>query len=217
MLKKTENIVIIGKNAVGKSTFLQIASGFLEPTEGNVLLDGKDIYKEKSGTNMQIGFVTQQNPLIEDLSVYDNIVFWASSHKIDINTIFDDSSIIRFLELDKTFKKKAKHLSGGMQKRLNIACSLIHDPSILILDEPFSGIDITAKNEIIMYLNYLRQTGKSILYTCHDLNEIFSLSDSIYIMSNGNLRFGCYTAEFKERYGNDTNVAFTKINEMISS
>lgn len=168
-------IGIIGPNGSGKSTLLSIIVGVLKPNSGTVSLEG------------EIGYVPQDNALMEELTVRDNLEFWCAANDRKIEQVLNESSFILALGIHPMLKQKVKNLSGGMKKRVNIAIALIHNPDFIILDEPCSALDIIYKNEVVSYLMKLKEEGKTILYTSHSGDEIERLCDKVCILKEGNV------------------------------
>jgi len=170
-LDKGKAAVIIGRNGAGKSTFLSILAGFLIPDTGEVITE-----------TAKIGFVPQDDNLFLELSVQDNLSFWAKAAN-GTNT-----DLVDIFEIDKYKKQKVKNLSGGMKKSVAICCALTNNPDVLILDEPFVGLDIYYKNELIKMLVKLKEMGKSIIYTSHNIDEMLGLAGELYTLSDGELK-----------------------------
>jgi len=177
-----EIVGLVGENGAGKSTLLHIIATLQKATSGSVFL--KDIaYKNQLKTvRKKIGFVPQEIAVWEDLSVEENMVFfeklaWKNKTKAELRQLCLD------MELDK-WKEKVHTLSGGMKRKLNLAITLIHDPELLLLDEPTVGIDLKSKQEIVSYLKRLAEEGKTIMYTSHDMDEIMQLCDYTYCLGD---------------------------------
>lgn len=177
-IQKGEIIGLVGENGAGKSTLLQILATLSEPTKGRILLNELPYHRNKQGIRKQIGFVPQDIALWDTFTVKENMQFfeklsWVSKDQEELKQVCLD------MKLDR-WKEHVKTLSGGMKRKLNIAITLIHDPSILFLDEPTVGIDLKSRKEIGQYLyNQARKAGKTILYTSHDMDEIIQLCDRV--------------------------------------
>lgn len=166
--------VIVGRNGSGKSTFLSILGGFLRPDTGNVeYLPGF------------VAFCPQENNLFDELSVNDNLRFWHAASDGNNNNVLLLASM---LGLDNHMRKKVKHLSGGMKKSLAICCAVSGDPYIVILDEPFAGLDIFHKKALLDVFRHLQAQGKTILYSSHSIDEICGLDADIYILVDAQLK-----------------------------
>ncbi len=172
-----EVIGLVGENGAGKSTLLQILATLQKPTNGSLSLYERN-FEDKKKLRKQIGFVPQEIALWDEFTVEENMVFfeklaWTNRTKTQLKQLCLDMKLNRW-------KDPVKSLSGGMKRKLNIAISLIHDPDLLLLDEPTVGIDLKSRKEIGNYLKRLaKDEGKIIVYTSHDMDEIISLCDRI--------------------------------------
>ncbi len=191
-IKTGECIGIIGANGSGKSTLISIIVGALKPTSGNRIIDGR------------IGYVPQDNALIEELSVKDNIEYWAAVNKKTLNDVFQIPYLEEVLSIKEMMSERVCNLSGGMKKRVSIGISLINDPEYIILDEPCSALDIVYKTEVVKYLDKLKKLNKSIIYTSHNGDEIEKLCDRIYILKNGEFIKESTVMGLKREYPEDT-------------
>ena len=169
-----ESAVIVGRNGMGKSTFLSILAGYLRPDKGTVGMQGANA-----------AFCPQDDNLFEDLTVRDNIKFWTRARGGCKDQGFPDFA--KILDIEAYADKRVRHLSGGMKKSVAIICALTNNSPVLILDEPFSGLDIFYKNAILKVLDTLRTMGKCIIYTSHNTDEIIGLDSEIYTISNAKL------------------------------
>lgn len=176
-----EVVGLVGENGAGKSTLLHIIATLQKASSGTLSLD-KVSYKGRLKTvRKRIGFVPQEIAIWEDLSVEENMIFFEKLawKKRSISAL---RQLCLEMELHK-WKEKVHTLSGGMKRKLNIAISLIHDPDLLLLDEPTVGIDLKSKQEIMHYLKKLaKEEGKTIIYTSHDMDEIMNLCDYTYCL-----------------------------------
>ena len=172
---------IAGANGCGKSTLLAILAGAMKPDGGRIL------YQEKPADSgryrREMGYVPQGNPLLEELSVKDNLKLWYKGSEKEWKQE-QDSGIIAVLELGPLLRTAAGKLSGGMKRRLSLACALVNHPRFLILDEPGAALDVVCKEEIRQYLfAYLKQGG-TVLLTSHEEREL-SLCDRLLLMNGG--------------------------------
>jgi len=177
-IKDGEIIGLVGENGAGKSTLLNILATLTKPTNGQISLDDKSYRDDKKEIRKQIGFVPQEIAIWEDLTVEENMIFfeklsWRNKDHEELKQLCLD------MKLEK-WKEPVKTLSGGMKRKLNMAISLIHDPKLLLLDEPTVGIDLKSRKEIGTYLkNIAVKYQKIIVYTSHDMDEIMNLCDRI--------------------------------------
>ncbi|RDW21612.1 ABC transporter ATP-binding protein [Oceanobacillus chungangensis] len=173
-----EIIGLVGENGAGKSTLLNILATLQRPTNGSIYLQEKSYKDEKQSIRKAIGYVPQDIAIWEEFTVEENMIFfeklaWKKRGNEALRQLCLDMS------LDK-WKEPVKTLSGGMKRKLNLAISLIHDPTLLLLDEPTVGIDLKSRKEIGAYLQELASAHeKMILYTSHDMDEIIDLCDRI--------------------------------------
>lgn len=173
---------IMGRNGSGKSTLLKALSGIQKVSAGSVLFDGQPV----ASAHKSIGYVPQEDIAFDDLTVADNLYFWAEANGVPRANAFK-SPVVQILNIEAFARKRAGALSGGMRKKLCIASAIIHDPEMLILDEPFSGIDIVAKQEMVAYLKKLQGEGKTLVLISHDVSELAALCKSFYFIKNGSL------------------------------
>lgn len=180
-----ECIGIVGANGCGKSTLLGILSGSHKPTSGEVIYNGENALKKRKLFTDLVGYVPQENPLMEELSVRDNLKFWYAQSERNLNEDLVNGSLAAFgvtAFLDKTVKK----LSGGMKKRLSIACAVANNPAILIMDEPGASLDIVCKEDIKNYLKNYLYYGGTVIITSHEETEL-KLCNRMYLLQNGQL------------------------------
>ena len=182
-------------------------AGILKPDKGDVCFENNSVFKR--GVSKNMGFVAQYDSLFEDLSVKDNIRFWAGASDVKLRD-FNDNKYIKLLGIDEFKKKKVKAISGGMKKRLSICISLINDPKFIILDEPFSGLDLFYKSELISCLKNLKNLGKTIVYTSHNSDEISDLSDYTCVINDSKIIFNQKTEELLS-YGSNLNDTLMKL------
>ena len=185
LIKEGELFSLLGVNGAGKTTTIKMLSGLILPTSGEILIDNMnmkdDVYKIKQILNVS----PQETAIAPNLTVKENLEFMAGVYQINDKEDKINELINQF-KLDDILNKKAKTLSGGWQRRLSIAISLINEPKILFLDEPTLGLDVIARKELWNVINELK--GKiTIILTTHYMEEAESLSDRIGIMANGDL------------------------------
>ena len=185
LIKEGELFSLLGVNGAGKTTTIKMLSGLILPTSGEILIDNMnikdDVYKIKQILNVS----PQETAIAPNLTVKENLEFMGGVYQIN-NKENKINELINQFKLDDILNKKAKTLSGGWQRRLSIAISLINEPKILFLDEPTLGLDVIARKELWDVINELK--GKiTIILTTHYMEEAESLSDRIGIMANGDL------------------------------
>ena len=184
-IKEGELFSLLGVNGAGKTTTIKMLSGLIIPTSGDIFINDMniktDVYKIKQILNIS----PQETAIAPNLTVKENLEFMAGVYQVD-NKENKINDLINQFKLTEILNKKAKTLSGGWQRRLSIAISLINDPKILFLDEPTLGLDVIARKELWNIINKLK--GKvTIILTTHYMEEAESLSDRIGVMANGDL------------------------------
>lgn len=178
-----EIIGLVGENGAGKSTLLNILATLQRPSKGLITFNGQSYQKHKREIRKKIGFVPQDIAVWEEFSVEENMFFfealaWKKKSKDQLRQLCLD------MKLEK-WKEPVKTLSGGMKRKLNLAISLIHDPQILLLDEPTVGIDLKSRKEIGTYLQEQSLSNhKIIIYTSHDMDEINQLCHRVLCIGN---------------------------------
>ncbi len=203
---------LIGPDGAGKTTTIRILCGLLNPTSGKALLMNKDIQKERRAIQKNIGYLSQLFSLYGDLTVDENIEFFAQIHNItDFHARRDE--LLEFTNLIKFRDRLANNLSGGMKQKLALACSLIHKPKILFLDEPTTGVDPVSRRDFWKILANLRKDGITIVLTTPYLDEAERCS-RIAFMNHGNILDIGTPAELKKKMvGEVIEVVTNKIKE----
>ncbi len=176
-----ECVGIVGANGCGKTTLLSILAGARKGKKGSILIDGKATFKAHPAA-----YVPQENPLVEELSVRDNLLLWYKGDRKKMEKDLADGPAA-ILGIPQMLKKTAGQLSGGMKKRLSIACSLASGSRYLIMDEPGAALDLECKEIIRRYLkDYIKQGG-AVLLTSHELEEL-SVCTKMYVLKQGHLK-----------------------------
>ena len=196
-IKRGELFSLLGTNGAGKTTTIKMLSGLIVPTSGNIEIENMDMKKDLMGIKEILNVSPQETAIAPNLSVKENLEFMAGVYQIK-NKEEKINKLVNDFKLDEVLNKKAKTLSGGWQRRLSIAISLINDPKILFLDEPTLGLDVIARKELWKLIKELK--GKiTIILTTHYMEEAESLSDRIGIMANGKLVDVGTSVEFIEK------------------
>ncbi|MCH5251731.1 MAG: ABC transporter ATP-binding protein [Lachnospiraceae bacterium] len=180
-IREGECVGLAGTNGVGKSTLLEILAGGIKSDAGEIVLQGEQVAGQKLAS--AVGFVPQENPLFEELTVKDNLELWYRGQKERLKKDLE-MGVPAALGITDFYKKRVSRLSGGMKKRLSIACALSDNPDILILDEPGAALDLVAKQIIIDYLKTYVKAGHSVLLASHELPEL-QVCDRIYGIKDG--------------------------------
>jgi ABC-2 type transport system ATP-binding protein len=196
-LKEKEIVAIVGKSGSGKSTFLKILSGIIAlGYSGKIRIFGRPKFFQKDKT----GFVPQEVSIIPDLSIEDNIRVSGLNLGIsEKNALKKADELMKLLKLEEPWTKKSTELSGGQKARLNIILSLLHDPQILILDEPFVGLDFENRRLVWHFLESMKNKGKSVILTSHLLSEAQEHADRIVILKDGRIFFSGNLENLKKK------------------
>ncbi len=185
-LAKGQTLGLLGPNGAGKSTTVSMVCGLLKPDAGQVLFDGAAMGMGNNAVKRHIGLVPQDLALFEELSALDNLrVFGALYGLKGAPLQARCDSVLTLVNLADRARDLAGTFSGGMKRRLNIACALLHDPQLLILDEPTVGVDPQSRNAIFDSLEALKRQGRSLIYTSHYMEEVERLADHIVIIDHG--------------------------------
>ena len=187
-IEKGEIFGILGPNGAGKSTIVNILNTLIKPDEGEVIIDGININDDAKTIKLMIGVVPQEIALYEELSAYENMMFWGGLYNIPKQELKENvNKNLRIVDLASRKDDRIKTFSGGMKRRINIACSLLHNPKILVLDEPTVGVDPQNRNHIFEVIERLNYEGMTIIYTTHYMEEAERFCDNISIMDVGRI------------------------------
>jgi len=187
-IKEKEFFGLLGPNGAGKSTLINLLVGYFNSDSGEILIDGEKTGKNNFEVRKKIGLVPQSIALYDDISAQDNLEIIGSFYNIRKNLLRAIiAENLNKVELYDRRKDKVKGFSGGMKRRLNIAAGLLHDPEILLCDEPTVGVDPQSRNAIFDYLEKLNSEGKTIIYTTHYMEEAERLCSRIAIIDHGKI------------------------------
>jgi ABC-2 type transport system ATP-binding protein len=181
-----ELVGLLGPNGAGKTTTVSMIAGLSTPDEGEVLIQGTRLSGDADPRKRTIGLVPQDLALYDELTALDNLRFFGALYGLQgaaLQRAIDGT--LDLVGLKGRERDRVKTFSGGMKRRLNLAASLLHDPDILLLDEPTVGVDPQSRNAIFDNLEALRRRGKALLYTTHYMEEAERLCDRIVIVDHG--------------------------------
>ncbi len=187
-VQKGEFFGLLGPNGAGKTTTLNILSTLIRPDHGEVLIDGLSLGENLKDIKHRIGIVPQEIALYEELSAFENLMFWGSLYDMPKAQI--KTKALEVLEMVGLLDRRGdliKTFSGGMKRRINIASALLHAPKVLLLDEPTAGVDPQSRNHIFELLENLNQAGITVIYTTHYMEEVERLCDTIGIIDSGQI------------------------------
>jgi ABC-2 type transport system ATP-binding protein len=187
-IEKGEIFGILGPNGAGKSTIVNILNTLVKPDKGDVIIDGVNIKDDGETIKLIMGVVPQEIALYEELSAYENMMFWGGLYDIPIQDLKKNvNKTLEIVDLVSRKDDRIKNFSGGMKRRINIACSLLHNPRILVLDEPTVGVDPQNRNHIFEVIERLNNEGMTIIYTTHYMEEAERFCDKIAIIDVGSI------------------------------
>jgi ABC-2 type transport system ATP-binding protein len=187
-VKGGEIFGLLGPNGAGKSTTIGCLSGLLTPTSGRVRILGHDIVTDASAAKARLGIVPQELALYEELSARDNLAYWGSAYGLRGRAL--DARVTKVLEstgLADRAREPIKRFSGGMKRRLNFGCGIVHDPKVLLLDEPTVGVDPQSRVRLLDLVREQARAGTCVLYTTHYMEEAQQLCDRIGIIDHGRI------------------------------
>ena len=187
-IKKGESFGLLGPNGAGKSTLISMICGLIPPREGEIRVVGKLVGKHLREIKQLIGMVPQDIALYPTMSAIDNLMFWGkmyglSGKKAKVRA----KEVLEIVGLTGRAKDRIETFSGGMKRRINIGAALMHEPQLLIMDEPTVGIDPQSRNHILETVKKLNEQGMTVIYTSHYMEEVEYLCRQIAIIDEGKL------------------------------
>ncbi|MNO40947.1 putative ABC transporter ATP-binding protein YxlF [compost metagenome] len=200
----------LGLNGAGKSTLIQLIIGLLKLSEGTIEIASLNTKSHHKEIKKMIGYVPQDLAIIENLTAYQNVKFFGSIYGLKGKELKEHvDRALEFVQLSDRAKDKPSKFSGGMKRRLNIACGIVHNPKLIIMDEPTVGVDPQSRNYILESIQELKQQGKTIIYVSHYMEEIETICNQVVIINNGEVLYSGDMEELKRQNGNELlNVIF---------
>lgn len=209
-VSRGERLVIFGPNGAGKTTLLKILSTLAKPSAGSVWLDGIDIRNKPAQTRRHISLVSHQTFLYDDLTVYENLKFYGKMYDVP-DLPQQIQTVISWVRLESRLHDRVSTLSRGLQQRASIARSVLHNPSILLLDEPEVGLDPHASTMLRDVLDDINSGNRTVMMTTHDLERGLELGDRVIILDRGKIVYQAHkhevdTANFRRIYDQYTGI-----------
>ncbi|MGV8146434.1 MAG: ABC transporter ATP-binding protein [Alkaliphilus sp.] len=187
-IKEGEIFGLLGPNGAGKTTIINMIIGLTRINSGEIKIFDKEIKKNEKEVKMNIGIVPQEIAIFEDLTAEENVAYFGKLYGLKRKTIKQEvEDALNFVGLWDKRKIFPKKFSGGMKRRLNIACGIVHKPKLVILDEPTVGIDTQSRNLILESIRELNKRGATIIYTSHYMEEVEEICSDIVIMDHGRI------------------------------
>ncbi|WP_438348891.1 ABC transporter ATP-binding protein [Paenibacillus sp. FA6] len=198
---------LLGPNGAGKSTTINMMSGLMKLDQGSIIVDGISVEERPLDVKRLIGLVPQDLALYETMTAADNVTFFAKLYglrgKLRKERV---EEALEFVGLQDRAKETPATFSGGMKRRLNIACAIMHRPKLIIMDEPTVGIDPQSRNHILESVRTLNAMGSTIIYTSHYMEEVAAICDRVAIMEQGHV-IACGTQqELRERVSSEEKI-----------
>ena len=204
---------LLGANGAGKTTTLRMLATILEPTDGTAIVFGHDIVEHPEKVRASIGFLSTATALYPRLTAQEMVEYFGRLNGLDEATLkkrIDD--IFKRLDMDSFRDRRCDKLSTGMKQKTSIARTLVHDPPVMIFDEPTLGLDIMAARTIVNFIRECRQSGKTVILSTHIMTEVEKLCDVVGIIHNGKLLAEGTPAQLRDTYReNDLEEIFVKI------
>jgi len=177
-------MALLGANGAGKSTLLKVLATFMPPSSGTLELFGSKIGVNAGAIRSQIGIISHQPMLYRDLSAIENLVFFGRLYDV-ANARDRAEEMLRLVGLSNRADDAVKTLSRGMIQRVSIARALMHDPDLLLADEPFDGLDVPSANALEAFLGRLQAQGKTVVIANHDIAQTLRLADTVFVLHRG--------------------------------
>lgn len=187
-INKGEVVGLLGPNGAGKSTTISMIATLFKPNYGEILFDGIDVVKNPKAIQPYIGYVPQEIALYETLTGYENLKYFGGLYGLKGKKLKEQiDRISEIIGIADRLKDRVDTYSGGMKRRINIGVGLLHNPKLVIMDEPTVGIDPQSRNHILETVKRLKEEGISVLYTSHYMEEVEAICERIYIMDHGKI------------------------------
>ncbi|NOU79195.1 ATP-binding cassette domain-containing protein [Paenibacillus sp. LMG 31459] len=212
-LQEGEIFGLLGPNGAGKSTTISMICGLLKADSGEIMIDGLSVREKPLEVKKRIGLVPQELALYENMSAAENVSFFGKLYGLRGKLLKERiQEALEFTGLSDRARDKPSTFSGGMKRRLNIACAIMHRPRLIIMDEPTVGIDPQSRNHILESVKTLNKLGSTIIYTSHYMEEVAAVCDRVAIMDKGHI-IACGTeGELRERVAHEEKIVVKAAN-----
>lgn len=215
-VKKGEIYGLLGPNGAGKSTIIQMIVGLLKLDGGTIELDGYSVQRDPLEVKRRIGIVPQDIAIYENITARKNVLFFAKLYGLKGELLQKRTNeALELVGLLDRQHQLPSSFSGGMKRRLNIACAIAHQPQLIIMDEPTVGIDPHSRNHILESVKQLNAEGSTIIYTSHYMEEVSAISTCIGIMNEGRLVQEGTEAELRQQLGTNERLVFDILNPLL--
>lgn len=196
---------LLGPNGAGKTTTLRMIATMLKPSNGSIIVNGYDSVKEASKVRNNLGYLTGSTKLYDRLTPEEFITYFAKLNGLTDDVIMSRlAEYFKLLDMNDFATKRIGKLSTGMKQKTSIVRALIHDPDVVVFDEPTSGVDIIASKNILNLVKELRDKGKTIIFSTHRMGEVSILADDLAIIDKGKLLYNGVFEDFKKNMTHDS-------------
>lgn len=184
-LSPGECLGVVGHNGSGKSTLLSIGAGVQQQTAGTITWKGHPIWGNQKLIRQELGYIPQENALLEDLSVKDNLKFWQAALEVQQLPRYGGVPLLEILGLEEILSYPVKKLSGGMKKRVSIAVGLINRPQLILLDEAYAALDMVYSRRLTQLFSQMKKEGTALMFCTHQPTEVLDLCDCLLVLRQG--------------------------------
>ncbi len=194
---------LLGANGAGKTTTLRLLATILEPTDGTAVVAGYDVVAQAEQVRAHVGFLSTATALYGRLTAREMVEYFGRLHGLEEAVLRQRiGEIFERLEMNEFGDRRCDKLSTGMKQKVSIARTLVHDPPVMVFDEPTLGLDVMTARTIVGFIRECREHGKTVIFSTHVMSEAEKLCDTIGIIHNGRLLVEGTLAQLRERYGN---------------
>jgi sodium transport system ATP-binding protein len=205
MCRPGEIYGLLGANGAGKTTTLRMLATILEPTAGTATVAGFDVVKQPQEVRAHVGFLSTATALYDRLTAAETVKYFGQLYGLDAATIARRTNeIFKSLDMDEFRDRRCGKLSTGMKQKVSIARTLVHDPPVMIFDEPTNGLDVMAARSITDFIRQCRDKGKTVIFSTHVMSEAEKLCDCIGIIHGGRMRAEGALQDLRARYQKDS-------------
>jgi len=206
---------LLGANGAGKTTTLRMLATILTPSEGTALVAGSDVVKDPQMVRTRVGFLSAATALYGRLTAQEMVEYFGRLHGLDELTLKQRiDELFERLEMNEFRDRRCDKLSTGMKQKVSIARTLVHDPSVMVFDEPTLGLDVMAARTIVNFIKECRRNGKTVVFSTHVMSEVEKLCDRIGIIHGGKLLAEGTLADLRAQFGiQDLEDLFVKVVE----
>ena len=191
---------LLGPNGAGKTTTLRMLATILKPTSGSIQINGFDVEIDDKKVRQNIGFLTGSTGLYQRLTANELVKYFADLYRVDSNTFKRrKEELFTLLDMHDFAKKRIGHLSTGMKQKVSIVRTIIHSPSVVIFDEPTTGLDVITAANIIQLIRQCKEDGKTVIFSSHIMSEVDLLCDDLAIIHKGQLCYASTMEQFRQQ------------------